>query len=71
MLLGLLLLIAKVVVGLGLLVGCIRGMFSGEGMYDAESTRIMRWANLLGIALGLALLASAAGLFDLPYVPFV
>jgi hypothetical protein len=62
---------AKFIVGPGLILGCGRGLFSGEGKWDAESARIMQWSNVVGILIGAALLCSGLGLYDIPFVPFI
>lgn len=46
--------------GIGVAIGCLKGLFSGEGMYDHESRSIMFWSQLLGLFLGLG--AAALGL---------
>lgn len=59
-----------IVLGLGLIFGCIRGLMNREGMYDSESSNIMLWSQILGILIGVVLvawgiriLASFGGLF--------
>jgi hypothetical protein len=68
-LLGALITVGSLVVGVGLAFNCLRGLLSREGMYDSESTSIMFWSQLGGIALGVMLTAWSLGLFDLPMLP--
>lgn len=58
--------VAEVVVGTGLVINCARGLYSGEGMYDAASSTWMRSVGWLGIGAGLVLLADAIGLINIP-----
>jgi len=58
--------LAEIFIGIGLVVNCTRGLFSGEGMYDKQSTDIMVGSQILGILLGVFLLAAASGLVRLP-----
>jgi len=72
--LGTLIWVAELVIGFGLVINCSRGLLSREGMYDSGSTDMMIWSQLLGIAVGLGLLAVAFGLVHLPLLwglPFV
>jgi uncharacterized membrane protein len=47
--------IAMVIIGPITAFNCARAIFSGEGVYDRESSSYMLWSNLLGIFLGLGL----------------
>lgn len=47
--------IAMVVFGPLTAFNCARAIFSGEGVYDRQSSSYMLWSNLLGIFLGLGL----------------
>ena len=64
--LRLLIWIAEIFIGFGLIINCARGLVSREWMYDADSTCYMTWTQLLGIGLGLFLLAHAFGFIHLP-----
>jgi hypothetical protein len=49
----------KISFGVALTYGCIRGLMSGEGMYDSQSRHIMTSSQIIGIIIGLALIADA------------
>ena len=68
---GMLIFIAKIVIGIGLVYNCMRGLASREGMYDRESTQMMMLSQWLGIPLGLWLLANAFGYLNIPLLPFI
>ena len=53
---GGLFLVIEVVLGIGLILNCARGLISSEGMYDAESTMMMTVSQWFGIGVGIALL---------------
>ncbi len=53
-----------ILLGIGLIIGCIRGLLNREGMYDSESTNIMFWSQILGIVIGVVLVAWGFGLFN-------
>jgi hypothetical protein len=63
---GLLGSVGEIVIGVGIVIGCIAGLCSREGMYDRESTGIMTWSQLLGIVLGALLTADGLGLLRSP-----
>jgi hypothetical protein len=46
-----------ILLGLGLALGCLRGLLNREGMYDEESRAVMLFSQILGLLLGLALAA--------------
>ena len=68
--LGIIIWIAKVVIGGGLVINCTRGLLTRDMMYDRESQQMMTYSQWLGLALGLFLLANAFGLIRLPVWPF-
>ena len=53
-----------ILLGIGLVIGCIRGLMNREGMYDSESTNIMFWSQILGILIGVGLVAWGFGIFN-------
>ncbi|MBN2080697.1 hypothetical protein JW859_00680 [bacterium] len=57
---------AEVLVGAGLVVGCIRGLLTQADVYDVYSSRWMNSVQVLGIFLGLLLLGHAFGLIRIP-----
>ena len=56
---GLLIWVAKLVVGASFFLGGFAQFFSREGKYDSESSGIMNWSGLVGILLGAALVVDA------------
>ncbi|MCC7478415.1 hypothetical protein IT575_08120 [bacterium] len=54
-----------ILLGIALILGCIRGLMNREGMYDSESTSIMFWSQILGIVLGVALVLIGFNVFEM------
>lgn len=61
---------AEVVIGIGLLFGCVRGLLTQEWVYDRQSAQMMNVSQWFGIGLALVLLAHAFGLISIP-LPFI
>lgn len=62
--------VGEVVIGIGLVWGCARGLITQEWVYDRQSARMMNVSQWIGLALGLLLLAHAFGLIHIP-LPFL
>lgn len=56
---GLLIWIAKLLVGVSFFLGGIAQFFSREGKYDSDSTSTMNWSGVVGIILGAGLIVDA------------
>ena len=54
--------IAELVLGVGLVFNCFKGLASREGMYDRDSTKYMTWGQVGGIVLGIWMVAEFFGL---------
>jgi len=63
---GLLIWVAEVLLGAGLLIGCIRGLATQADIYDPFSSRWMNTVQVLGVILGACLLGHAFGLIHIP-----
>ena len=66
---GLLIWAAKILVGIGLVYGSIRGLITQEDVYDKESSKMMNWSAVFGLLVGVFLLVNAFGYVRLP-IPF-
>ena len=66
---GLFIWAAKIIIGIGLVYGCARGLLTQEWVYDAESAALMNRSQWIGLALGVFLVANALGFVSLP-IPF-
>lgn len=60
--------VLETAVGVVLIYSCATGLFSREGKYDSESTKLMLVSQVVGLLAGFALLAVAAGLVRVPYL---
>lgn len=49
--------IAEPLVGVALIVNCVRGLISQQWVYDRQSSKMMNASQLLGVLIGLALIA--------------
>lgn len=49
-----------IVLGIGLALNCLKGLRSGEGMYDSGSTQYMYFGQIAGIIVGLGAAAWGA-----------
>jgi hypothetical protein len=66
--LGMLLLAIQLFLGVGLVWGCFTGLFSGEGRWDAASSRAMTASYLIGLLAGIAMLSNLFGFTNVPVV---
>ena len=62
--------LAEVVIGIGLLFGCARGLLTQEWVYDRQSAQMMNVSQWIGLGIGLLLLAHAFGFISIP-LPFL
>jgi hypothetical protein len=49
--------VALIFIGAGVAINSVRGLFSGEGMFDRENTRYMVWIQIAGIVGGIGAFA--------------
>jgi len=61
--------IAEIVIGIGLIIGCVRGLITQEWVYDRRSAQMMNVSQWIGLGVGVFLLAHAFGLIRIP-LPF-
>ncbi|MCC7478416.1 hypothetical protein IT575_08125 [bacterium] len=52
--------LALIVVGLMLVYGCLRALFTGKGLYPEERRPDVYWAIIFGVFIGLAITAGGA-----------
>lgn len=58
--------VLALVLGLCLLIGCIRGLWLRQEVYDGGSARWMTWTQLMGIIIALVFIAYGVDLIDFP-----
>ena len=57
----------ELVFGAGLFYNCLAGLLKREWVYDAQSSQMMFWSQLVGMAIGAALILHALWLIRLLY----
>jgi uncharacterized membrane protein HdeD (DUF308 family) len=69
--LGLLIQAIVILLAASFLIGGIYNLFSREGRYDSESSKLMTLSSIFGIVLGALMLLNLFGVTDIPVVPFI
>lgn len=67
---GILIWIGEIVLGIGLIIGCARGLITQEWVYDRQSAQMMNVSQWIGLGIGAFLLAHAFGFISIP-LPFL
>lgn len=55
--------IVEPLIGVALIVNCVRGLISQQWVYDEQSSKMMNLSQLLGVLIGLALIADGVWFF--------